>query len=127
MTKPSNTAAEIADEAGVLKAFVPVQEGLDRLHLASEKLSTTYAEIATHQMTFLQRTVFDALAELQGLSRARNPAEFLELGSEFAWQQAERSLKAFSELGTEVGNCWFEALKTKPGTGSKAAKSRAVH
>lgn len=125
MSKSTTAAAEIPDEAAILKAFVPVQEGLGRLHQASEKLSSTYAEIATHQMAFLQRTVFDVLAEAQSLSRARNPAEFLELSTEFAWQQAERSFKAFGELGKDVSNCWFEALKSIPE--AKTGKSRAQH
>jgi hypothetical protein len=104
--------------------LAPMQEGMERLRQTSEKLSATYAEIAAHQLQFLQKTVFDGLLEFQGLSRVRNPAEFFELGSEFAWQQAERSLKAFGELGNEVCGCWFAALKSAPA--AKETKSRAA-
>ena len=94
--------------------LAPVQEGLGRLHQASEKLSATYADIATHHYVFLQRTVFDALTEIQGLSRVRNPAEFAQLAAQFAWQQSERSLKAWGDLCQDVHRCWLEALETTP-------------
>lgn len=125
MTKSTSAEAETRDEAGILKSFVPVQEGLERLHQVSEKLSSTYKEIATHQMAFLQHTVFDALTELQSLSRTHNPAEFIEKGTEFAWLQAERSFKALGELGKDVSDCWFAALKSLPEV--KTGKSRPLH
>jgi len=113
MTKP------VLSEAVLLN---PMQEGLGRLHQASEKLSATYADIASHQYVFLQRTLFDALTEMQGLSRVHNPAEFAQLAAQFAWQQSERSAQAWGDLCSDVYRCWLEALETTPQT--PASQSR---
>ncbi|GEM_PF-4107506 len=116
MTKPVLSAAPL---------LAPMQEGIDRLHGATEKLGTTCADIASHNYVFLQRTVFDALTEIQGLSRVRNPTEFLELAGQFAWQQAERNLKAWGDLCNDVSRCWLEALDTTPPDSAQAPMSRA--
>ena len=126
MNRP-NPSAETSAEAGIMSVLAPMRENLDRFRKASERLSAIYTEIATEQTAFLQRTVFDALFELQSLSRVRGPAEFFELSREFAWQQAERSLKAFGEIGTEVCGCWFDALRSTPGLAPETAKSRPLH
>jgi hypothetical protein len=127
MTKAASTAPEASPEAGFLAVMGPMQESLDRFRQATEKLSSSYADIATHQANFVQKEIFDALLETQGLSRVRNPAEFFELGNEFAWQQAERSLKAFGELGTEMCKCWIDAFKTAADLSAKAVKGPAAH
>lgn len=126
MTKPHNPA-EIPAEAGFTSVVAPLQESLDRFHKAAERLSATYTEMAAEQANFLQRTVFDSLLEMQTLSRVRSPAEFFELSTEFAWQQAERSLKALGEIGSEACSCWFDALKAAPKFGPRTAKSRSLH
>ena len=123
MTKPAPSTA--TEDAAPLLA--PMQEGLDRLHMASENLSATCVDIANHQFLFLQRTVFDTLTELQGLSRARNPTEFVQATTEFAWRCAERSIQALTDFGNDVGACWTDALKDLPAQAVKAPKSRAVH
>ena len=126
MTKPNPSAGSSA-EAGLMNSLAPVQESLERMRLASERLSAIYTEIATEQANFLQRTVFDTLLEMQTLGRVRGPAEFFELSTEFAWQQAERSLKAFGEIGSEACSCWFDALKAAPALPHKNATGRALH
>ena len=126
MNKP-NPSAEATAEAGIMSVLAPMQESLDRFRKASERMSSIYSEIASEQANFWQRNTFDALFELQSLSRVRGPVEFLELSHEFAWEQAERSLKALSEIGNEVCSCWFEALKATPGIALKTVKSRAAH
>ena len=70
------------------------------------------ADIASYQITFLQKTLLDALAELNELSRARNPAEFAELGIDFTLRQTERSMQAFSDLNTDIFRCWVDAFTT---------------
>lgn len=111
MTKATAPAAEVSSETGFLTLMGPMQNSLDRLHQASQKLSTNCADIVSLQANFLQKEVFDALLEMQSLSRVRNPAEFFEVGREFAWKQTERSLKAFGEMGTEMCNCWLDAVR----------------
>ena len=110
-----------------MNGLAPVQENLERMRLASERLSAIYTDIATEQANFLQRTLFDSLLEMQNLGRVRGPVEFLELSTEFAWQQTERSLKAFGEIASEACSCWFDALKAAPTLPTKTAKSRALH
>ena len=115
MSKPvTQEAGAAGDESGLSKTLLPVQEGLERAHRASQSLTSAYGAIAVHQAEFLQRAVFDVLAELQGLSRTRGPDEFFKLGSEFAWEQAGRSLKALSDFYTGVCGCWAETLKAAP-------------
>ncbi len=70
------------------------------------------ADIANYQITFLQKTLLDTLAELQELSRARNPAEFAELGIDFSMRQTERSFKAFTDLNADIFQCYMEAFTT---------------
>lgn len=70
------------------------------------------ADIANYQITFLQKTLLDALAELQELSRARNPAEFAELGIDLTLRQTERSVKAFGDLNSDIFRCWVDAFTT---------------
>ena len=70
------------------------------------------ADIASYQITFLQKTLLDALAELHELSRARNPAEFAELGIDFSMRQTERSFQALTDLNADIFNCWVEAFTT---------------
>lgn len=129
MTKaaPLAPAAEASSEAGFLAMMGPMQESLDRFHQVSQKLSTNCADIVSHQATFLQKEAFDALLEMQSLSRVRNPAEFFELGREFAWKQTERSLKAFGEMGTEMCSCWLDAFRATAELSEKTAKAGSVH
>lgn len=124
MTKAAT--ADASPEAGIASMIGPMQEGFDRLRHASEKLHSTYSDIFTTQVNLMQENVLLAVSELQGLALVRSPVEFVELGSEFAWEQTQRSLKALSELSTEVCDCWFEALKSAPGL-AKAPKGRAAH
>lgn len=126
MSKP-NPSAEAAAEAGILSVLAPMQESFERFRKASERLSAIYTEIAADQAHFLQHALFDTLSEAQSLSHVRAPSEFFMQANEFAWHQAERSLKAFGEIGNEVYACWFEALKAAPGLPSKTEKGRALH
>ena len=76
---------------------------------------------------FLNEGLFDALSELRDVSRVRSPIEFFELSAEFAWQQAERSLRTFGELGDEVSRCWLEVFKTAGESPIEATRDRAAH
>jgi len=116
MTKPVFSAAQLA---------APIQEGLERLHQASEKFGATCADVASHQFVFLQKTVFDELTEFQGLTRVRNPAEFAQLAAQFAWQQTERTATAWGQLCGDVYRCWIDALETTPVEPAAAPMSRA--
>ena len=87
------------------------------------------ADIANYQITFLQKTLLDALAELQDLSRARNPAEFAELGIDLTLRQTERSVQAFGDLHAGILQCWVDAFTTpadqEPEPAPPPAKSQA--
>ena len=115
MNKPvTHEAGAAGGEPGLVKSLLPVQEGLDRAHKASQTLTSAYRDIAVHQAQFLQRGVFDVLSEIQTLQRARGPEEFLALGSEFAWAQTGRYLKALGDFYNGMCGCWADALNAAP-------------
>lgn len=90
---------------------LPIQEGFERCRLASERLTSVYSEIAAHELSILENTFFEALGEMQGLSPVHGPVEFFEQSAILAWRNAERSLKAFGQISTELSRFWFDALK----------------
>ena len=125
MNRPQAAAPAPSGES-LISALAPMQENLERFRRASGRLTETCTEIAAEQSAFLQRALFDSLSEIQTLRRSRGPAEFFGTSMEFAWQQAERWLKAIGEMGNEACSYWFEALKATPAQAPKDQERRAA-
>jgi len=106
--------------------FQPMQEGFERCRLASERLTSAYSEIVAHEFSILENAFFESLGEMQGLSPVHGPVEFFEQGAILAWKNAERSLKAFNDLNTEISRFWFGAMKAASNEAPRPAKSRPV-
>ena len=129
MSRPIPSEAGLVDEIlAPANLFLPMQEGLERAHFASQNLTSAYRDIAIHQAQFVQRGVFDVLSELQSLSRVHSPEEFIKVSGEFAWAQTDRSLKALGDFYTGLCGCWSDAVKAAPIPALKtpAPQSRAA-
>lgn len=126
VTKANSTAAASQQETDPISFFSPMQEGFERCRLASERLTSVCSEIAAHEFSILENTFFETLGEMQGLSPVHGPVEFFEQGAILAWRNAERSLKAFNQLSTEMSRFWFDTLKTASNAASKQGKSRSI-
>jgi hypothetical protein len=79
--------------------------------LPMQRFTSVCSEIVTHDFGILEHVFFETLGEMQGLSPIHGPVEFFEQGAIFAWKNAERSLKAFNELSTEMSRFWVDAMK----------------
>jgi len=105
MTKPVLTMPSLV---------MPLQQSLETLPMTTGKIASAYAGISGQQFAFLQKTVFDAAAELQSLSTVRDPAQFIEQSTQIACRQAERSLQAWTDLGADLYSLWLNAMGLAP-------------
>lgn len=126
MTKSNSTATGKPEEPQTFGFFLPTQEGFENCRLASERLTSACSEIVAHEFSILENAFFETLGEMQGLSPVHGPVEFFEQGAILAWRNAERSLKAFGELSTEMSRFWFGALKPLSDTAPKQTKGRSL-
>lgn len=126
VTKLNSTTAGNPEEGGPFSFFSPMQEGFERCRLASEHLTSACSEIAAHEFTILENAFFGSLGEMQGLSPVHGPVEFFEQSAILTWRNAERSVKAFSELGDEICRFWFDTIKAVSSAAPRQTKSRSA-